>query len=137
MNNKERAKIAQIIEQGSYFSAMNHTKWRALANAFGDGIRARVKLITKDEVDRWTCMDIAACDKFLDGASYGPVPFIEIEWIDILISYDSPRYNDTMKAIRDLKLPHTDFEDFTRVFGHIAPGISVKYQVEQDASAKH
>ena len=135
MHTKDRAKIARIIQSGSYFSAMNNSKWQKLANAFGDGVRARVKLITEDELDEWHVMTLAASDKYLDGSSYGPVPFLEIEWIDIAIDYDNSRFIDALNAIGDLKLPHDSIEDFIRVFGHVAPGTHAKYSAEQAASS--
>lgn len=126
-HTKAQDKIGRIIQNGSYCSAMNQIKWLKLANAFGDGMRARVKLITEEESDTWSVMTLAACDKYLDGPSYGPVPFVEIEWIDIARSYNHPRSIGVMNAIRDLTLPHVEFEDFIRVFGHVAPGTAVKY----------
>jgi hypothetical protein len=130
MHSDESTKIARIIRDGSYYSAMNNTKWIELANAFGDGICARIKLITSKNYDRWLVMTIAACDRYMDGPSCGPVPFNEIEWIDIKLGDDNPRELDAMKVIRDRKLPHTDHDGYIRVFGHIAPGATVKYSAE-------
>lgn len=132
MNSTEREKIAKVIQNGCYFSAMNNTKWLKLATSFGDGMRARVKLITESESDKWHVMTLAACDRYLDGPSYGPVPFIEIEWIDIAICHDNPRFSDAVNAMRDLKLPYAAFDDFVRVFGHVAPGTVIEYPAEQD-----
>lgn len=122
MHSNEKEEIARAIQNGSYFSAMNNTKWLKLVTSFGDGMRARVKLITESDLDSWHVMTLAACNRYLDGPSYGPVPFLEIEWIDISICHDNPRFSDAMNAIRDLKLPCAAIDDFVRVFGHLAPG---------------
>lgn len=126
MHSAERDKITRAIQRGSYFSAMNDTKWLKLANSFGDGMRARMKLITENESDAWHVMTLAASERYLDGASYGPVPFIEIEWIDIRICHENQRFSDSMKVIQDLKLPHAVTNDFVRVFAHVSPGTEVK-----------
>jgi hypothetical protein len=131
MHSNEKEEIARAIQNGSYFSAMNNTKWLKLVTSFGDGMRARVKLITESDLDSWHVMTLAACNRYLDGPSYGPVPFLEIEWIDISICHDNPRFSDAMNAIRDLKLPCASIDDIVRVFGHVAPGTVGIYPAEE------
>lgn len=99
-----REKVLKVIQKRQLVSVSNNTRWRQFVAALAElPPQFRVKWLFADEPLSWGAL-FSPVSGYLEQGGLGPIPFREIEWIEI----DPIQHQHRGVLVSDVELDHSE-----------------------------
>ncbi len=113
-------KVKAEIEMRNLTSHMNQTKWSRILPCL-NSLEAEIKLkwLLDNQPTNWSSKYLIPADGYFEEIILGPIPFREIEWLDL-----KPKESEKMtNLLKELNIPYSIEADVFRIWGYSNHGV--------------